>query len=87
MYVIQFAKWPLLVSSCAFCAHVCVLQCPGKAKLGEDHPETLQSLNNMAVLLQDQGRLAEAEPLYREVLEKSPGAQLQRFQRDFGQWI
>ena len=41
----------------------------------------------MAGLLRDQGRLAEAEPLYREALEKSPGAQLQRFQWDFGQWI
>ena len=68
-----------------FCAHACVLPCPGKAKLGEDHPDTLQSLNNMAVLLKAQGRLAEAEPLFRQALEKSPGAQLQRFQRKFGQ--
>ena len=64
-----------------------VLPCPGKAKLGEDHPQTLGSLNNLAVVLKAQGHLAEAEPLYREALEKSPGAQLQRFQRDFGQWI
>ena len=60
-----------------------ILPCPGKAKLGEDHPDTLNSINNLAAVLDDQ----EAEPLYREALEKSPGAQLQRFQRDFGQWI
>ena len=93
MYAIQFAEWPLLVSSyvpfvraCNLC-HPPILPCPGKAKLGEDHPDTLLSLNNMALLLQAQGRLAEAEPLFREALEKSPGAQLQRFQWKFGQWI
>ena len=64
-----------------------ILPCPGKAKLGEDHPDTLRSLNNMALLLKAQGHLEEAKPLYREALEKSPGAQLQRFQRNFGQWI
>ena len=64
-----------------------VLPCPGKAKLGEDHPDTLLSLNNLAAVLKAQGHLAEAEPLYREALEKGPGAQLQRFQRGFGQWI
>ena len=64
-----------------------VLPCPGKAKLGEDHPYTLASLNNLAAVLKAQRHLAEAEPLLREALEKSPGAQLQRFQRDFGQWI
>ena len=64
-----------------------VLPCPGKAQLGEDHPDTLNSINNLAAVLDAQGHLAEAEPLYREALEKSPGAQLQRFQRDFGQWI
>ena len=51
-----------------------VSPCPGQAKLGEDHPETLVSLNNLAALLQALERLAEAEPLYREALEKSPGA-------------
>ena len=59
----------------------------GKAKLGEDHPDTLNSLNNLASLLFNRGHLAGAEPLYREALEKSPGAQLQLFQRDFGQRI
>ena len=74
------------VRGCNLC-NLPVLQCPGKTKLGEDHPDTLASLNNLAGLLQDQGHLAEAEPLHREALEKSPGAQLQRFPRDFGQWI
>ena len=74
------------VRACNLC-HPPILPCPGKAKLGEDHPDTLLSLNNMALLLQAQGRLAEAEPLFRQALEKSPGAQLQRFQWKFGQWI
>ena len=61
------------------------LLCPGQATLGEDHLYTLAILNNLAALLRAQGHLAEAEPLYCEALEKSPGAQPQRFQRDFGQ--
>ena len=64
-----------------------VVPCPGQAKLGKDHPVTLTSLNNLAALLQAQGQLAEAEPLYREALAKCPGAQLEGFQRDCGQWI
>ena len=44
--------------------------CPGKDKLGEDHPQTLSSLNDLAMLLQAKGQLAEAEPLYREALKK-----------------
>ena len=64
-----------------------VLPCRGKAKLGEDHPDTLNSINNLAAVLKAQGHLAEAEPFLREALKKSPGAQLQRFQWDFGQWI
>ncbi len=39
--------------------------------LGDEHPETLASINNLGDLLQAQGRLAEAEPYVREVLEKS----------------
>ena len=50
------------------------LPCRGQAKQGKDHPDTLSSRNNLAALLQAQGQLAEAEPLYREALEKSPGA-------------
>ena len=30
--------------------------------LGDEHPSTLSSINNMGGLLQAQGRLAEAEP-------------------------
>jgi hypothetical protein len=39
--------------------------------LGEEHPRTLNSLGNLASLLENQGRLAEAEPYFREALEKS----------------
>ena len=39
--------------------------------LGEEHPSTLGSINNMGFLLQSQGKLAEAEPYFREDLEKS----------------
>ena len=71
--------FPATRLTCLLCGHaICAIRpclpCPGKAKLGEDHPETLNSLNNMAFLLQAQGRLAESEPLYRQALEKSPGA-------------
>ncbi len=38
--------------------------------LGDDHPETLTSLNNMAILLQWSGKLKEAEPYFRECLER-----------------
>lgn len=37
--------------------------------LGEDHPETLLTLNNLAALCLDQGKRAEAEPLLLKVLE------------------
>ena len=33
--------------------------------LGDKHPDTLLSINAIAALLQAQGKLAEAEPLYR----------------------
>ena len=36
--------------------------------LGATHPDTLQSMNNLARLLQDQGKLSEAEPLFRDAL-------------------
>jgi hypothetical protein len=37
--------------------------------LGDGDPQTLISLNDLAVLYQAQGRYGEAEPLHREVLE------------------
>ncbi len=39
--------------------------------LGDEHPDTLTSINNMGVLLSSQDKLAEAEPYLREVLETS----------------
>ncbi len=39
--------------------------------LDKEHPNTLKSLVNLAVLYQDLGRFGEAEPLYKRVLEAS----------------
>jgi len=39
--------------------------------LGDDHPDTLISIGNMASRLASQGKLAEAEPYLREALEGS----------------
>ena len=36
--------------------------------LGPEHPDTAQSLNNLASLYQDMGEYAKAEPLYQEAL-------------------
>jgi len=41
-----------------------------RAELGDDHGSTLESLNMVAWTLEDQGRAAEAEPLFRELLER-----------------
>ena len=49
------------------CVCVCVVHVSRKT-LGDDHPSTLTSINNFAELLKDQGKLEEAEPLYREAL-------------------
>ncbi|MEM9167191.1 MAG: serine/threonine-protein kinase [Planctomycetota bacterium] len=38
--------------------------------LGEEHPDTLISINNMGFLLQSQGELDQAEPYLREALEQ-----------------
>ena len=40
-----------------------------KAKLGPDHPDTLTSMNNLAVGYQDAGKLDLALPLYEETLK------------------
>ena len=37
--------------------------------LGEEHPETLTTMNNLAELYVNQGKYAQAEPLYTKVLE------------------
>ena len=37
--------------------------------LGPRHPDTLTWVNNLAGLLYEQGKLAEAEPLYHEALK------------------
>ena len=37
-------------------------------QLGADHTDTLDSVDNLALLLQDQGKLAEAEPLFRRCM-------------------
>ena len=68
----------VFVRRCDLC-NLPLLRCPGTTQLGEDHPDTLQSLNNLGMVLHAKGHLAEAERLLRDALEKSPGAQLQRF--------
>ena len=37
--------------------------------LGDEHPETLESVRSLAGVLREQGKLDEAEPVYREALE------------------
>ena len=37
--------------------------------LGEEHPDTISSTNNLAGCINHQGRYAEAEPMYRQALE------------------
>jgi phosphoserine aminotransferase len=41
-----------------------------RKELGDDHPDTLQTMNNLGNLLEAQEKYAEAEPIYRETLEK-----------------
>jgi len=39
--------------------------------LGPEHPDTLSTVNNLAVLYDDQGKYEQAEPLYQRALEAS----------------
>src|SRR5205823_1781138 len=41
-----------------------------RSAMGEEHPETLQSINNLAFFLFGQKQMAEAEALFREAVEK-----------------
>src|SRR5262249_5542034 len=40
-----------------------------ESKLGPDHPDVAQSLNNLATLYKAQGQYAQAEPLYQRSLK------------------
>ena len=37
--------------------------------LRKDHPDTLQSMNNLAVSLSEQGKYAEAEAMHQQTLQ------------------
>jgi hypothetical protein len=39
--------------------------------LGDDHPDTLKTMNNLAETYRAQGRTADAARIHEEVLEKS----------------
>ena len=41
----------------------------GRRVLGEEHPDTLRSANNLALSLSDQWKYADAERINREMLE------------------
>ena len=43
-------------------------------RLGAQHPDTLLAVRDLALLLQEQGKLAEAEPLFRRALEATSGS-------------
>jgi tetratricopeptide (TPR) repeat protein/predicted Ser/Thr protein kinase len=42
-----------------------------REELGDDHPDTLVSINEMGIVLRSQGKLSEVEPYWREALEGS----------------
>ncbi|CUS15401.1 unnamed protein product, partial [Tuber aestivum] len=37
--------------------------------LGPDHPDTLESLNNLALVLRNQGKYGESEGMHRRAIE------------------
>ena len=39
-----------------------------RSTLGDEHPDTLTSMNNLAPLLLGRGKLSEAEPLFMEAM-------------------
>src|SRR5260370_19930011 len=41
-----------------------------KVKLGDDHPDTLHSMNNLATAYRADGQLAKALPLYEQTLAR-----------------
>ena len=47
--------------------------------LGEEHPGTLTSINNMGFLLRDQGKFAEALPLLRAAQQVKPRENIQSY--------
>ena len=52
---------------------VLLRSCQGRAKLGDDHENTIIYMKNLADLLSAKGDFGAAGPLYREALERSPG--------------
>jgi tetratricopeptide (TPR) repeat protein len=46
---------------------------------GPRHPDTLQSMNNLAALYRSQGRYGEAKPLYAEALLRARAVLLEEF--------
>ena len=61
-----------LIQLCASPDNPCIMDCLKKRKavLGDTHPDTLYSMNNLAVLYESKFKYDLAEPLYKDCLEK-----------------